>query len=76
MRDISIHTPVPALWKDKKEQSHDGGTWICDVIVMLKGRHHVTSQRIQDFQVVFFFNINEVFSGEQEKESIFRMRIG
>ena len=48
------HTPVPALWKDKKEQSHDGGTWICDVIVMLKGRHHVTSQRIQDFQVCFF----------------------
>ena len=38
---------------------------ICDVIVMLKWRHHVTymSQRIQDFLEAFSF----IMFGEQEK---------
>ena len=31
-----------------------GRTSICDVIVMLKWRHHVASQRIQDFLETFF----------------------
>ena len=39
-----------------------------DVIVML------SSQRFLDFQEAFF--IFEVFSGEQEKESIIRVRMG
>ena len=43
---------------------------IHDVIVMLKWRHPVASQRIQDFLKVFFSsisNINEVLSVGQEK---------
>ena len=55
------HTPVPALGKDKKnEQPHAGRTSIRDVIVMLKWRHHVASQRIQDYLevfIMFFSNI-------------------
>ena len=43
----------------KNEQPHDGRTSIRDVIVMLKWRHRVASQRIQDFLEVF---INEVLS--------------
>ena len=68
------HIPVPALWKDKASR-----TSIRDVIVMLKRRHHVTSQRIRDSLEVFlmFFLIeNEVFSGEQEKKSIIHVRVG
>ena len=40
---------------------------------------HVASQRIQDYLegfFKFFSNINEVLSGEQEKESIIRVRMG
>ena len=52
------HTPVPARGKDKKRTAahlpHAGRTSIRDVIVMLKLRHHVASQRIQDFLDVFF----------------------
>ena len=55
------HIPVQAIGKDKKRtvarRPHDGRTSICDVIVMLKGRHHVTSQRIQDFlEALFMFS--------------------
>ena len=62
----------------KNKQPHAGRMSICDVIVMLKWCHHVASQRIQDFPEVFvkFFNINEVLSGEQEKESIICVRTG
>ena len=52
------HTTVPALGKDKKRiaarRLHAGRTSIRDVIVMLKWRHHVPFQRIQDFLEVFF----------------------
>ena len=38
--------PVPALGKDKKnEQPHAGRMPFREVIVMLKWRHHVASQR-------------------------------
>ena len=45
---------------------------------MLKWRHHVAAQRIQDFLEVFstFFQYNEVLSGEQEKVSIMSVRVG
>ena len=45
---------------------------------MLKLSHHVTSPHIQDFLEDFFMfsNINEVFSGEQEKESLIHMKMG
>ena len=52
---------------------------IFDVIVMIRLHLHVASQCIQDFLEVFFhvFPIqNEVFSGEQEKESIIRVKTG
>ena len=56
---------------------HPGCTSNRDVIVMLKKRHHVASQRIQDFENFFMFsNKNEIFSGEQEKLSIIRVRVG
>ena len=40
--------------------------------------HHVESQRIQDFLEAFLMLPikNEVFSGEQEKEFIIRVRMG
>ena len=45
--------PIPACWKDKKWTAtrwpHTGRTSIPDVIVMLKWRHNVAFQRIQDF---------------------------
>ena len=47
---------------------------------MLRLCHHVASRRIQDFLEVFFmfffFNKNEVFSCEQEKEYIIHVRMG
>ena len=50
---ILSHIPIPASGKDKNRtavrQPHAGRMSICDVIVMLKLRHHVASQRIQDF---------------------------
>ena len=66
--------------KIKNEMLHVGRTSIRDVIVILKSCHHVASQGIQDFLEgslihVFFSNINEVFSGEQEKKSIIRVRM-
>ena len=48
------HIPVPALVEVKSEQPHADRTSIRDVIVMLKWRHHVAFQRIQDFLEVFF----------------------
>ena len=58
------HTPVPALGKDKNRTAarrpHADCTSISDVIVMLKWRPHVASQRIQDFLedfIMFFLNI-------------------
>ena len=64
------HTPVAAIGKDKKQP-------IRDVIIMLKLRHLVASQHIHDFWKSYprFSNINEVLSGEQEKESIIRVRM-
>ena len=72
------HIPVPARRKDKKKRTaarrpHAGRTSIRDVIVMLQLRHHVAFQRIQTFLEVFFM-FCEIFSGEQEKESIICVR--
>ena len=51
--------PVPARVSDKKKhiatrRPHFGRTSIRNVTVMLKLRHHVTSQPIQDFLESFF----------------------
>ena len=50
-------TPIQALGKDKKRTAgrrpHAGRMSIRDVIVMVKRRHHVASQRIQDFCEAF-----------------------
>ena len=50
---------LPARWKDKKRtiarRPHAGRTSILDIIVMLKWRHHVTSQRFQDYLEALFF---------------------
>ena len=64
--------------KIKNKQPHAGLMSIYDTIVTLKLCHHVTAQCIQDFLEAFlmFSNKNEVFSGEQEKESIIRVRMG
>ena len=67
------------MGKIEKEQPHISRKPICDVIVMLKLRHYVASQHIQDFLEVFFMFFqykNKVFSGEHEKESIIRVRMG
>ena len=42
------------MGKINKEQLHVGRTLIRGLIVMLKWRHHVASQRIQNFLEVFF----------------------
>ena len=53
------HTPIPALGNDKKnEQPHAGRTSICNVIVMLKWRHHVASERIRDLWKSFSYFSN------------------
>ena len=53
------HTPVSALGKDKNRTAtrrpHADYTSISDVIVMLKRRHHVASQRMED--LIMFLNI-------------------
>ena len=69
------------MGKIKNEQPHIRrmqATRFRDVIVMLKWRHQVASQHIQEFLEAFSYlsNINEVFSGEQEKESIISVRMG
>ena len=54
------HIPYQPEGKMKNKQPHAGRKSIRDVIVMLKWRHHVASQRIQYFLEVFyifFFNI-------------------
>ena len=55
---VRSHILVPARGKDKKQTTarrpHAKRTSIHDVIVMLKIRHHVASQRIQDFLEIFF----------------------
>ena len=47
------HMTVSAHWKDKKWTAtcrpHTGQASIRDVIVILKWRHHVAPQRIEDF---------------------------
>ena len=52
------YIPIPACWKDKKltaaRRSYAGRTSFSGVIVMLKLRHHVATQRIQDFPEVNF----------------------
>ena len=54
------HIHVPAYRKDKKltaaRRPHAGCSSFCDIIVMLKWRHHVASQRIQDsLEAIFMF---------------------
>ena len=55
---ILSHISVPVRWKDQIRTAtcrpHAGHTSICDVTVMLKIRHHVAFQPIQDFLEVFF----------------------
>ena len=74
---IVTHTHT-SLWERKKtKQPYFGCTLICDAILMLKLCHHVTSQPIQDFLEVFFVFFQyrmRYFCGEQEKESIIRVR--
>ena len=54
------HTPIPALGKDKERTAarcpHANRPSIHDVIVMLKRRHNVASQRIQDFLEALFMS--------------------
>ena len=78
---------VTAIGKDKKKHETNSRTSaarrpraartsIRDVILTLKLRHDDASQRIQDFLDVFFMAfpiLKEVFSGEQERESIIRI---
>ena len=73
---------VPARGKGKKtkltavRRPRAVRTSIRDVILTLKLRHDDASQRIQDFLDVFFMVfpiLKEVFSGEQERESIIRI---
>ena len=49
-----ILVPAQPKGKIKNEQMHVGRTSIHDVIVMLKLRLHVASQRTQDFLEGFF----------------------
>ena len=82
MRDsIFLTYPYQPMGKIKKRTAERrpqaGCMLICDVIVMLK---YVTMSRLSVFRVsgsLFscFSNI-EVLSGEQEKESIIRVRMG
>ena len=66
------HTPVPDKEKDikKNEQPHAGCMSIRDVIIML---NDVTMSHLSEFRIfwksffLFFFDINKVLSGEQEK---------
>ena len=59
---ILSHMPVSARGKDKKTNSRTSAArWPQvdrDVILMLKIRHDVTSQRIQDFLDIFFMFYN------------------
>ena len=65
-RDFRCFNPseiiLPARGKDKKKNSRTSAArWPQvdrDVILMLKLRHNVTSQRIQDFQDIFFMFYN------------------
>ena len=62
---VFTHVPVPARGKDKKRTAarrpHAGQTSSHDVILVFKWRHHVVSQRIQNFSGslfhAFFSNI-------------------
>ena len=67
------HTPIPVLAKDKKQTATRWPHAIRDVIVILKWCHNVTFQRIQKFLEAFFkfSNINDLLSGEQEKNPLF-----
>ena len=76
--DFCWFTHVPARGK---KQLHACRTSIRDVIVMLKWRHHVAFQRIQDFLEAFF--VLFCFQYEMQylvvsktKESIIRVRVG
>ena len=65
--------------KIKNDQPHAGHTSICDVIVMLKRRHHIASQRIQDFLESFcmFYQYRMPYLVvSQKKASIVRVRMG
>ena len=69
---------MAALRKNKKKRTatrrpYAGRTLVFDIIVMLKWRNHVASQRVEDFLEVYprFSNKNEVLRGEQEKNPLF-----
>ena len=62
--------------KIKNKQPHPGRMWLRVVIILLKLRHHVTTQHIQDFLEVFFMFFQYKISGEKEKESIIHVRMG
>ena len=74
MDSIYLKYPYQPVGKTRNKRPHAGRTSVHDLIAILKLRLHVASQCIQDFlEALFMF---EVFSGEQEKESIIRMRMG
>ena len=77
--DLS-HIPVPANGKDKKRTAacrlHAGHTSIRVVIVMLKWRHLVKSQCIQDFLEAFFMfffqhKMRNLVGSKKKKNPIF-----
>ena len=71
------HIPVPACEKGKKQpHTHRSLTslTICNVKITSPCRISAYSGFLEDFFMVF--QKNEVFSGEQEKEYIIRVRMG
>ena len=55
VRKFYLSYPYQPMGKTKNEKLHVGHKLaICDVIVMLKWRHHVLSQWNQDFLEAFF----------------------
>ena len=68
---ILSRIPVLAHGKDKKQTAtrrlQAGSMSIRVFIILLKLRHHVTTQCIQDFLEVFFMFFQYEISGEQEK---------
>ena len=63
------------MGKIKNKQLQFGPTSICDVILMLKLRHHVSAYSGFPGSLVFPIQ-NELFSGEQLKESIIPVSMG
>ena len=73
------HTHTSPRKRYRNEQPHAGRTSIRDAIVMLNDvtmSHHSVFRIFWKPFSVFFSNINEVLSGEQDKESIIVARMG